>query len=418
MKLFKRFLKSQSGNVAIFFGLSLVPMVVAAGVAIDMSRVSATHTQIQAALDSAALSAAVAKDATEAQRIQIGKDAFAANMNQSEGRSLKPILTFTISSTSVVAHGDAILPTSFMSVIGIDEMNIAVGSTVDIPGTKKAEIAFVLDYSGSMDEVSGTEVKYIAMKKAATKLIDDLSKDNPTKVKFALVPFSHHVYTSLPNAYVLGKGAVGTWTGCTQDRQYPYNSTDATPSVVPLLVPESQWGQAMAPDHAAWGCKGYTDHNLKLRALTNDFIGLKAQLASMTPYAWTHVPLGVEFGYQVLSPNGAYSGAVSYKDKTTQKYMVVLTDGTQTEPAFGPGGVRTVAQGDDNLVELCTHAKASGITMITLAFDLDDSSQRQRLQTCASDPATNFFVATTSDEMAKAFDAITQGISQQAFLSQ
>jgi hypothetical protein len=32
-----------------------VPMVVAAGVAIDMSRVSATHTQIQAALDSAAL---------------------------------------------------------------------------------------------------------------------------------------------------------------------------------------------------------------------------------------------------------------------------------------------------------------------------------------------------------------------------
>jgi Flp pilus assembly protein TadG len=417
MAFFKQFLKSQSGNVAILFGLSLVPLAVAAGVAIDMSRFNAARTEIQAALDSAALSAAVAKNVTDAQRIQMGKDAFAANMNQSEGRGLLPNLTFKISSTNVVAHADVVLPTSLMAAIGITEMNIASNSTVDIPGTKKAEIAFVLDYSGSMGDVSGTEVKYIAMKKAATKLIDDLSKDNADKVKFALVPFSHHVYTSLPNAFVLGKGPVGTWTGCTQDRQYPYNLTDATPSIGPLVVPQSQWGQAMAPDHTAWGCNGYSAHNLKLRALTNDFAGLKAQLAVMTPYAYTHVPLGVEFGYEVLSPTGAYSGAVPYTDKSTQKYMVVLTDGAQTEPAFGPGGIRSVAQGDDNLVALCENAKASGITMITLAFDLDDSSQRQRLQNCASDPATNFFVATTSDEMAKAFDAITAGISQQAFLS-
>ena len=33
----------------------------------------------------------------------------------------------------------------------------------------------------------------------------------------------------------------------------------------------------------------------------------------------------------------------------TQKFMVVLTDGAQTEPAFGPGSTRTVAQGEANL---------------------------------------------------------------------
>jgi hypothetical protein len=173
----------------------------------------------------------------------------------------------------------------------------------------------------------------------------------------------------------------------------------------------------MAPDHAGSGCQGYIDHNLKIRALSNDFAGMKSQLASMTPYAWTHVALGVEFGYHVLSDNAPYSEGVSYSKKDTQKYMVVLTDGAQTEPAFGPGSTRDVAQGNKNLEALCSNAKASGITIITLAFDLDDSNQRKRLQSCSTDPTTDFFVANTSAEMAQAFQTITQGISGEAFLS-
>jgi Flp pilus assembly protein TadG len=412
MKLFKRFAKSEAGNVAIMLGLSLVPMFAAAGVAIDFLRYTAMQTEMQAALDSATLSAAVARNATDSQRVKIGEDNFAANMKQGEGLQVTSTTSFDIKNGSVVGHADAIMATSILAAVGINSAEVVASSTVDIPANKKAEIAFVLDYSGSMKHVSGTEVKYIAMEKATTKLIDDLIKDNADKVKFALVPFSHHVYTSLPNAFVLGKGTLGSWTGCTQDRQYPYNLTEGLPN----SSGPTQWGQPMAPDHASDGCQGYIDHNLKLRALSNDFTGMKSQLASMTPYAYTHVPLGVEFGYQVLSPYGAYGNAAKYSDKTTQKYMVVLTDGTQTEPAFGPG-VRSAPQGDLNLSALCENAKASGITMITLAFDLDDSAQRKRLQSCASDPSKDFFVASTSAEMTQAFESITQGISEQAFLS-
>ena len=97
--------------------------------------------------------------------------------------------------------------------------------------------------------------------------------------------------------------------------------------------------------------------------------------------------------------------------------MVVLTDGYQTEPAFGPGTIRTVSQGESNLEALCTNAKAKGITMITIAYDLDDTATRNRLQNCATDPDTNFFVATDTAAVASAFDNIKAVITAQVFIS-
>jgi hypothetical protein len=52
----------------------------------------------------------------------------------------------------------------------------------------------------------------------------------------------------------------------------------------------------------------------------------------------------------------------------------------QTEPAFGSGSTRTVAQGEANLEALCTNVKAKGITVITIAYDLDDNATTKRLK--------------------------------------
>lgn len=84
------------------------------------------------------------------------------------------------------------------------------------------------------------------------------------------------------------------------------------------------------------------------------------------PYAWTHIALGVEFGFHVLPDNAPFTEAASFDDDETNKFMVVLTDGYQTEPAFGPGSTRTVALGEANLEALCSNAKVNGTTMMTL----------------------------------------------------
>ncbi len=413
MNLFKRFSANTKGTIAVTYALSLVPILAAAGAAIDLARYSSMQTQMQGALDASTLAAAAAKDKSVAERVQIGKDAYAANMTKGFASNYTSTIAITVTNTDVKATAAATLPTTILAAAGVNSFDVNISADVNIPEIKKAEIALVLDYSGSMGDVAGSEVKYIAMRQAAIKLIDDITKDNADKVKFALVPFSHSVYTTLPKSSVLGQSGSGTWTGCTQDRKYPYNLTDATPT----STAGTKWGQADAPDHAAWGCNGYIARDLKIRPLTNDFAAVKSQLNTMYPYAYTHVALGVEFGYHVLSPNAPYSEAVSYGDTGTIKYMVVLTDGAQTEPAFGPGSTRTVAQGDSNLEALCTKAKASGITMITVAFDLDDNSQTQRLKACATNSATDFYAANTSSEVANAFQTITNAITATAFLS-
>ena len=412
--LMKRFGTCQKGSVAILYALSVVPVFVAAGSAIDYVRYFANTTELQAALDSAALAAASAKDATNSQRIEIAEATFAMNLESSDMPDADVTRSFEINDDTVVAAAGMDMSTSLMKLAGVDSMKLSIGAEIAVPPDKKAEIALVLDYSGSMNDTIAGGIKYVAMKNAAKDLISDLEAANPEKVKFALVPFSHHVYGTFPKSHILGQSGSGNWTGCTQDRKYPYNLTDATPI---SSDNNTKWGQPQAPVHASSGCSGYTSRNLIMKPLTDNFSALKSQLDAMTPYAWTHIALGVEFGFHMLSDNAPFIEGASYSDDETQKFMVVLTDGYQTEPAFGPGTIRTVSQGESNLEALCTNAKAKGITMITIAYDLDDTATRNRLQNCATDPDTNFFVATDTAAVASAFDNIKAVITAQVFIS-
>ena len=409
----KNFGACQRGSIAILYAISAIPVFVAAGSAIDYIRYFANATELQAALDSAALAAAATPEASDTERLALAEATFLRNL---EGGTLSGeaiTRSFDIKNDAVIAAADMNMATSLMQFAGIKKMKLSVGAEVAVPENKNAEIALVLDYSGSMNDSIAGGVKYVAMKNAAKDLISDLEAANPDKVKFALVPFSHHVYGTFDKAYILGQSGGGTWTGCTQDRKYPYNLTDATPTA----DNNTKWGQPQAPVHASSGCSGYISNNLLLEPLSNNFSNLKSRLDVMTPYAWTHIALGVEFGFHMLSDNLPFDTGVSYNDAETQKFMVVLTDGAQTEPAFGPGSTRTVGQGEANLETLCTNAKAKGITMITIAYDLDDNATTTRLRNCASDPDKNFFVASSGAAVAGAFENIKTLITAQVFIS-
>lgn len=409
---FRRIGACQKGTTAAIFAIAAVPFFAGAGVAVDFVHFSAVKTHMQAALDAGALAAAAPDITTDAERIAAGEAVYGINMRAGAGANLVQNASFRIEDGKVIADASATVPMNFMGLVGVTEMVADAITEVGIAREKKAEIALVLDYSGSMNDPINGVVKYQAMKQAATNLVTDLSTAAPDKVKFGLVPFSHQVYTTLPGSYVLGGG--GSWTGCTQDRKYPANTTAATPTT----SSSTKWNQPMAPVHAAWGCSGYTANNLVVRPLSNDFADITNRLSIMTPYAWTHIALGVEFGYHLLAPNEPYSYEVApFNDDETKKFMVVLTDGMQTEPGFGPGATRTVAQGEANLETLCSNAKADGITIITMAFDLDDTTTRQRLQDCASDPVKYFFIADDTADLAGAFEAVKAAVVAEVYLS-
>ncbi|MCB1377692.1 MAG: VWA domain-containing protein [Alphaproteobacteria bacterium] len=407
-----RLASNQNGTTAILFALSVVPLLLAGGAAIDYLRYSQAQTRIQAALDSGALAIAAAADLNSAERIAAGESTFARNIEAS-GIDLDDVEhDFKLSGKAVTAAAAYKLPAGLMQIAGFSHMDVTASTEIKVPDDKKAEVALVLDYSGSMGEVSGGQVKYVAMKDAAKRLISDLEVSNPHKVKFGLVPFSHHVYVTLPKAFVKDQTGTGNWTGCTQDRRYPYNLTDSTPT----SVNATKWGQPQASIHVADGCAPYIANHLKVAPLTEDFDALRSQLDIMTPNAWTHIALGAEFGFHLLSPDAPFTEGAPYSSASTNKFLVILTDGRQTEPAFGPG-VRNVAQGETNLEAICDNAKSAGITVLTVAFDLQDEATKARLQYCASDPDTDFLIAEDSSDIAAAFAEIMKQITAQVFIS-
>jgi len=401
--------QDQRGNTAVLFALSIVPLLLACGGAIDYLRYVNARTEIQAALDAGALAVAAAADLSNAQRIDAGEEMFARGLSVDIAADASLEASFVLKETKVIATASYELPASLMRVAGFNAMPIDVEAEIVMPESKKAEIALVLDYSGSMADKLAGQVKYVAMKNAAKSLVSDLAGADPKKVKIGLVPFSHHVWTSLPKDHVLGAGGAGTWTGCTQDRPYPANLTDATPTAANA----TKWGQPNAPVHASSGCGPYVPKNLVVKPLSDDFGAINAQLDAMKPYAWTHIALGAEFGFHLLSPNAPFGEGVSYGDKKTQKFLVLLTDGMQTEPAFGPSGVRSVAQGEKNLTAICANAKAMGITVVAIAYNIDDADTVSRLKNCTTDPATGFFDIGTDNKIAGAFDAIKNQIMAQ-----
>jgi Flp pilus assembly protein TadG len=411
--LFERFKVDQKGNVALMLGFAIVPFFLAAGAAIDFGRYSGAKTHVQAVLDAAALAGAAGATVSNADRIKAAQASFDHNIKSGSASKLDVKVKFKIENDRVKARADLVVPTSFMAIAGFSSLDNQSTAEVGIQIDKKAEVVLVLDYSGSMWETAGSEVKYIAMKKAAISLVDDLSETDPEKVKFGLVPFSNQVYTTLPSSYVVD--AIGTtWTGCTLDRQNPYNVSVSTPSETDE---DTQWDPSIAPLIGTDDCQGFIDRNLKTMNLTDEFDAVTDQLGRMIPYDYTHIALGVEFGYHMLSPNAPFTDGAEFNDKETRKFMVVLTDGDQTEFGFGAGGSRTKENGEENLEKLCESAKANKITIITVALDLGPGLTRNRLQNCASDPDKDFFTPETADDLSKAFDTIKSAITAQVYLS-
>ena len=411
------FLRDAAGNIGVMFCLSVIPVLLALGSATDLMSANNMRARMQAAVDAAALAAATAGDLTASQRLDLALESFHQNFAGGLAAGVNATPAFTITATSVTGTATAELNTLFMRIAGMHSLDISTDVTVSIPQSKDIEVALVLDYSGSMKEIADGEVKYLAMKNAATDLVSDLAASG--NARFGLVPFSHHVYLSMPNKYVKGKGLTGTYVGCTQDRRDPYNLTDTLPDTADE---SSKWGQPQAAEHISDGCGPYTKNKLIVLPITSDLNAVTTQLAAMKPNAWTHISLGMEFGWQLVSPNGLWGAEVSsYDESGTDKWIILLTDGRQTEPAHGPDGVRDVARGEQNLELLCAAVKANKISVVTVAYDLRDESTETRLENCASlDERGNprFYRAGDGASISEVFEDIKKQLAQAIYISE
>ena len=229
-------------------------------------------------------------------------------------------------------------------------------ATVSLPvfsDFHKGEIAMVVDFSWSMyDKVDGVR-KYVSMRDAATKLINDLTQNGLNNdVKFGLVPFSESVRVTMPKNYMDGQSSSSTWTKCIEDRKYPYNRQATTPSTTNSNNNKTRWGY-----YGSDLCGEYQDYNVTVKPLSTNHASTKSQLNQMYPIGNTHIALGMEIAYHLLTPNAPYTEGVAMGSSDTLKAVIVLTDGAQTSAGYGNNNNWSVSAAEANTAALCTGAE-------------------------------------------------------------
>jgi Flp pilus assembly protein TadG len=207
----KQFTANTDGNVAVLFGLSAIPLLVAAGSAIDYARYSEVRQQTTVALDAGILSAVASlnddEDITEADITKakaIGLEQFKATLGTNIGATINdPVFTRTTEGDGFTATVTGAVDTNFLTFVGVNDldMNIESQGVYGQSGVvgSDVEIAMMLDVTGSMCDGSNSPCssgrKLDAMKSAANLLVDKVVWADQSKntSKIALIPFSSRV---------------------------------------------------------------------------------------------------------------------------------------------------------------------------------------------------------------------------------
>ncbi len=185
MTTIRKFAADNSGNFAIFGALVLVPLVLGAGVALDVATISRTKNELQQALDAAVLAVArEGKEIDDRRAVEIAKNFVATNYHLQFAD-----LTVVHEGTGVRLDASTKAPIAFGALFGYEDWKVEVSSAADIAYVSY-EIALVLDTTGSM--AGG---KLTALKDAVDGMIESMSAQvqDKNKLKFSLVPFASFV---------------------------------------------------------------------------------------------------------------------------------------------------------------------------------------------------------------------------------
>ena len=398
MGLLKQFADNRRGNVAMMFGLLVIPLVMAGGLAIDMLRKESAKTGIQEAADAALLAAARHKSknatATKEQLNVLGRKVFDAHFANAGDIGVTEFdIDFDLDEGEFTLDLEAGMETLLLGIMGISMLDVNANSVVVMGPPRPVEIALALDNTGSMNDNG----KIGDLKDAADSLVEELMPDGElVDVKISLVPFAQYVNvgTSFGSAYWLDDSDAG-FSGCVGSRAYPDNTTDTDYSTTPI------------PGVAGNACP---DEILPLSSNKSD---IKSAIDSMDGDGWTYIGAGVAWGWRTLSAHAPYTGGATneeIQEKSGIKALVIMTDGKNTRaPDYPTHESSDDILADDLTKEICTAVKNDEITVYSIAFDVDDPYVRQVLEDCATDPSY-YFTPDTAGELEEAFASIATTI--------
>lgn len=169
-----------------------------------------------------------------------------------------------------------------------------------------------------------------------------------------------------------------------------------------------------------------------LTPLSNVKSTINSAFGDMDAYGGTNIHLGVAWGWRILSPGEPFTEGAAYNTINNTKIMIVMSDGANmtlardthvgsTYSAYGyysDGrlGASAATQEameeamDDKTLKICTNAKNAGITIYTVAFEVENAATLAMLSSCATSPSMAF-QSSSGDELIATFEDIATKIN-------
>lgn len=438
--LTRRFSRDRRGNVGIMAGFLIVPLAGIVGVTVDYSRASSTRQALNAAIDSASLMAARDAQKLSDSELKTRVDSWISDNLPERVKSEFTGATLTVDrvARTIRIEANANVSTTLSRVIGTNTVAVSSNSQATW-GTNKIELALALDNTGSMASSNKmTNLKTAA--KSLLKIMKDAALETD-QIRVSIVPFNTQVrisrsfkdeqwmrygmtrnitcdqgmknckYKSPVTGTTIsvsdtsnftcdknGKTCVDTMTkatwasmsqGCVTDRDKNYDTTDGGGFA------------ASAEQYPAFWCS--QSSLAEVMPLTSDWTALEGRIDTMTPVGNTNVTIGAIWGWATLTQSAPFSEAKPSTEPRLKKYMILLTDGDNTENRFSS----SQTQIDPRTSLACTNAKASGINLYTIRVIDGDAAL---LKGCASD-ASMYYDVQNASQLDPVFKAIANEIS-------
>jgi len=443
--------KDASGNVAVMFAICLFFIVGLLAVAVDLSNGFSAKQRLQDTTDAIALLAAKDKSLDTPAKLEAAAQALYDVTYPGQKGVRIQIEDMKRNGDQVVIISKNNIDTYFGGVFNKSDLDVSVTSSA-IYATKAMDVALVLDTTFSMSENN----KIGGLKVAANNLLntfDDLDNDN---LRVSVVPFAQYVNVGLSrrSAKWLDVPADSTTRGaevCRMKRDVISRSNcrrierTCTNDGVSYDCSYTRCDNQYGPEYEncytpvsrqTWnGCvgsrlSGYdervaydgrkipgllnTNCGAELRTLTNNMTSAKSTISSMSAdrnNGDTYIPSGVLWGWRTLDASVPLAAGGSTTNPT-DKVMIVMTDGKNEGSKSGTRHDGSSTNAANNKTDAtCEAAKRDGVTIYTIAYDVNDTTTKTMLTRCASDSA-KFFDAGNASELNKAFQAIGDALNE------
>ena len=386
-QVFSRFIQSRSGNFGIMAAVTSIPLILAAGVAVDYTRYLSATKHLQEVADAGALAVAAATEKDEEKLRKRADEVVQGNYSDSRIDTLQ-VASLELKDDQVDLRVKGSLPTVFMGLVGIDKMDVGASALAVRAVRGSVEVALVLDNTESMnyDNKIGT------LKTAASNLVKELYGNEDADVRIALVPYAEQInigtsyrnasWLSVPDDYIKTTTTEGRWSqpqkngACLDSRPggtrqverdgiwitESYNAYCAKYERIdvgePVWIPE----KTTTTRYRWYGCIGARVNNKKLvlddgspnlrypgyvatshKCLTevvpltgtestiqSAITGMITSRSGYVPN--TYIPNGMMWGINVLSKSEPFSEGLEYDaaNETPRKVIVLMTDGLNT----------------------------------------------------------------------------------------